>query len=91
MAAPRNGRIWISDLRGKNPIGAGPLLVEIVAAVVCAAVPTAKTVFILAGEYKVEEDLVTATVSITALLSVGWLSKHESGTGGYSEEDFKKL
>ena len=41
-----------------------------IAAVVCAAVPTAKTVFILAGEYKVEEDLVTATVSITTLLSV---------------------
>jgi predicted permease len=63
---------------------------EIVTAVVCAAVPTAKTVFILAGEYKVEEDLVTTTGSITMLLSVGWLSKHESGTGGCSE-DFKKL
>ena len=48
-----------------------------IAAVVCAAVPTAKTVFILASEYKVEEELVTATVSITTLLSVvtllGWL------------------
>ena len=48
-----------------------------VAAVVCAAVPTAKTVYILAGEYKVEEPLVAATVSITTLLSVptllGWL------------------
>jgi hypothetical protein len=48
-----------------------------IAAVVCAAVPTAKTVFILAGEYKVEEELVSATVSITTLLSVvtllGWL------------------
>ena len=48
-----------------------------IAAVVCAAVPTAKTVYILAGEYKVEEQLVTATVSITTLLSVvtllGWL------------------
>src|SRR5205823_11326649 len=29
-----------------------------IAAVVCAAVPTAKTVYILAGEYKVEEPLV---------------------------------
>jgi malonate transporter and related proteins len=38
--------------------------------VVCAAVPTAKTVYILAGEYKVEEPLVAATVSITTLLSV---------------------
>jgi malonate transporter len=48
-----------------------------VAAVVCAAVPTAKTVFILAGEYKVEEPLVAAAVSLTTLLSVvtllGWL------------------
>jgi malonate transporter and related proteins len=48
-----------------------------IAAVVCAAVPTAKTVYILAGEYKVEESLVAATVSITTLLSVptllGWL------------------
>jgi predicted permease len=48
-----------------------------IAAVVCAAVPTAKTVYILASEYKVEEELVTATVSITTLLSVvtllGWL------------------
>jgi malonate transporter and related proteins len=48
-----------------------------IAAVVCAAVPTAKTVYILAGEYKVEEPLVAATVSITMLLLVatplGWL------------------
>jgi malonate transporter len=41
-----------------------------IAAVVCAAVPTAKTVFILAGEYKVEQELVSAMVSITTLLSV---------------------
>jgi predicted permease len=48
-----------------------------IAAVICAAVPTAKTVYILAGEYKVEEPLVAATVSVTTLLSVvtlrGWL------------------
>jgi malonate transporter and related proteins len=48
-----------------------------VAAVVCAAVPTAKTVYVLAHEYKVEEGLVAATVSITTMLSVatllGWL------------------
>jgi predicted permease len=48
-----------------------------IAAVVCAAVPTAKTVYILAGEYKVEEALVAAVVSVTTLLSVvtllGWL------------------
>jgi malonate transporter len=56
-------------------LGLGPLYT--IAAVVCAAVPTAKTVYILAGEYKVEEALVAATVSITTLLSVvtllGWL------------------
>jgi malonate transporter len=44
-----------------------------IAAVVCAAVPTAKTVYILAGEYEVEEPLVAATVSITTLLSVATL------------------
>ena len=48
-----------------------------IAAVVCAAVPTAKTTYILAGEYKVEEPLVGATISITTVLSVvtllGWL------------------
>jgi malonate transporter and related proteins len=48
-----------------------------IAAVVCAAVPTAKTVYVLAHEYKVEEPLVGATVSITTMVSVvtllGWL------------------
>jgi malonate transporter len=56
-------------------LGLGPLYT--IAAVVCAAVPTAKTVYILAGEYKIEEALVAATVSLTTLLSVvtllGWL------------------
>ena len=41
-----------------------------IAAVICAAVPTAKTIYILAGSYKVEEELVASTVSITTLLSV---------------------
>ena len=49
-------------------LGLNPLYT--IAAVVCAAVPTAKTVYILAGEYKVEEQLVAATVSITTMLSV---------------------
>jgi len=48
-----------------------------IAAVICAAVPTAKTTYILAGQYRVEEPLVAATVSITTVLSVatllGWL------------------
>jgi len=56
-------------------LGLNPLYT--IAAVICAAVPTAKTMYILAGEYKVEEPLVGATVSITTLLSVptllGWL------------------
>ena len=56
-------------------LGLNPLYT--IAAVICAAVPTAKTTFILAGEYKVEEPLVAATVSITTVLSVatllGWL------------------
>jgi malonate transporter len=41
-----------------------------IAAVVCAAVPTAKTVYILAGEYRCEETMVSATVSTTTLLSI---------------------
>ncbi|QQO34883.1 AEC family transporter [Bradyrhizobium diazoefficiens] len=44
-----------------------------VAAVICAAVPTAKTVYVLAHEHKVEERLVAATVSITTMLSVATL------------------
>jgi predicted permease len=48
-----------------------------IAAVVCAAVPTAKTVYILANEHKVEQELVAATVSMTTLFSVatllGWI------------------
>ena len=41
-----------------------------VAAVVCAAVPTAKTAYILAGEYRCEEIMVAFTVSMTTLASV---------------------
>lgn len=48
-----------------------------VAAVVCAAVPTAKTAYVLASGYQVEETLVAATISLSTLLSVltlvGWL------------------
>lgn len=47
------------------------------AAVICAGVPTAKTAYVLAGEYGVEHDLVAATVSVTTLLSavtlLAWL------------------
>jgi malonate transporter len=45
----------------------------LIAAVVCAAVPTAKTVYILSGEYQCEESTVAATVSLTTLCSVGTL------------------
>src|SRR6185437_10333378 len=48
-----------------------------IAAVICAAVPTAKTVYILAREHKEEEELVAATVSVTTMFSVatllGWI------------------
>jgi len=48
-----------------------------IAAVICAAVPTAKTVYILAGEYRCEEMMVASTVSLTTLASilslVAWL------------------
>jgi malonate transporter and related proteins len=40
------------------------------AAVICAAVPTAKTAYILAGEYRCEEMLVASTVSPTTLASI---------------------
>ena len=42
----------------------------LIAAVVCAAVPTAKTVYILSGEYHCEETTVAATISLTTLCSI---------------------
>jgi malonate transporter and related proteins len=41
-----------------------------IAAIICAAVPTAKTAYILAGEYRCEETMVASTVSLTTLASV---------------------
>ncbi len=41
-----------------------------IAAVICAAVPTAKTAYILAGEYHCEEMMVASTVSLTTLASI---------------------
>ena len=49
-------------------LGLDPLYT--IAAVICGAVPTAKTVYILAGEYHCEEVMVASTVSMTTLLSV---------------------
>jgi malonate transporter and related proteins len=48
-----------------------------VAAVVCAAVPTAKSAYVLAVEYDVEKGVVSGVISMTTLFSVvtllGWL------------------
>jgi malonate transporter and related proteins len=44
-----------------------------VAAVVCAAVPTAKTLFILSSEYDTGRELAAATIALTTLASVGTL------------------
>lgn len=49
-------------------LGLDPLYT--IAAVICAAVPTAKTVYILAGEYRCEEVMVASTVSMTTLASI---------------------
>jgi malonate transporter and related proteins len=49
-------------------LGLDPLYT--IAAVICAAVPTAKTVYILAGEYHCEEMMVASIVSTTTLVSV---------------------
>jgi malonate transporter and related proteins len=49
-------------------LGLNPLYT--IAAVICAAVPTAKTAYILAGEYRCEEMLVASTVSLTTLASI---------------------
>jgi len=49
-------------------LGLGPLYT--IAAVICAAVPTAKTAYILAGEYRCEEMMVASTVSMTTLASI---------------------
>lgn len=44
-----------------------------VAAVICAAVPTAKTLFILSSEYGTGRELVAATIALTTLASVATL------------------
>src|ERR1700753_818351 len=49
-------------------LGLDPLYT--IAAVICGAVPTAKTVYILAGEYHCEEVMVASTVSLTTLASI---------------------
>jgi hypothetical protein len=41
-----------------------------VAAVICAAVPTGKTAYILAVEYDVEKAMVGAVISMSTLFSI---------------------
>ncbi|BBU31637.1 malonate transporter [Burkholderia sp. THE68] len=41
-----------------------------IAAVVCAAVPTAKSAYVLASEYDIEKTVVGAAISMTTLLSI---------------------
>jgi malonate transporter and related proteins len=55
-----------------------------IAAVICAAVPTAKTVYILAGEYHCEEMLVASTVSLTTLASIASLVAWIYGLAGFA-------
>jgi predicted permease len=58
-----------------HALGLDPLY--LISAVICAAVPTAKTAYILAGAYHREEAMIAAAVAMTTLLSVlsliGWL------------------
>ena len=63
-------------------LGLDPLYT--IAAVICAAVPTAKTVYILAGEYHCEEMMVASTVSMTTLVSVVSLAVWLYGLSGLS-------
>jgi malonate transporter and related proteins len=63
-------------------LGLDPLYT--IAAVICAAVPTAKTVYILAREYRYEEILVASTVSMTTLVSVISLVAWLYGLSGLS-------
>ena len=44
-----------------------------VAAVLCAAVPTAKTLYIMSSEYRTGRELVAATIALTTLASVASL------------------
>jgi predicted permease len=54
-------------------IAAGLDRTATIAAVVCAAVPTAKSAYVLASEYDVEKSVVGAVISMTTLFSIGTL------------------
>ncbi|HYR40818.1 MAG TPA: AEC family transporter [Methylomirabilota bacterium] len=57
-------------------LGLDPL--SMIAATICAAVPTAKTVYILAAEYEIDRELVAMTVTLTTVGSIvtlfAWLT-----------------
>ena len=71
LAAVKLGLMPLIVLGLSIALGLEPLY--LIAAVVCAAVPTAKTVYILSGEYHCEQPTVAATISLTTLCSVGTL------------------
>jgi hypothetical protein len=71
LAAVKLGLMPLIVLGLSIALRLGPLY--LIAAVVCAAVPTAKTVYILSGEYHCEEPTVAATISLTTLGSIGTL------------------
>jgi predicted permease len=71
LAAVKLGLMPLIVLGLSIALGLEPLY--LIAAVVCAAVPTAKTVYILSGEYHCEEATVAATVSLTTVCSIGTL------------------
>lgn len=64
-------------------LGIGLNQTAMVAAVVCAAVPTGKTAYILAVEYNVEKAMVGAVISMSTLFSIvtmiGWLYVVQGG------------
>ncbi|MEO1250513.1 MAG: AEC family transporter [Pseudomonadota bacterium] len=49
-------------------MGLDPIMT--IAAVICAAVPTGKNVFILAGQYNVSKDFAAATISVTSVAAI---------------------
>ena len=71
LAAVKLGLMPLIVLGLSIALGLEPL--TLIAAVVCAAVPTAKTVYILSGEYHCEQPTVAATISLTTLCSIGTL------------------
>ena len=62
------------------------LILPLFAVILAAPPPTAKTVYILAGEYRCEEIMVASTVSMTTLVSVISLVIRIYGLSGLGHE-----